>query len=165
MRKLDVATAEKQRRALQLRNVGIGYDRIADELGYSDKSGAWRAVDAAVKRSIVEPAEHQRVIMADRLDTALQRVMDAIIRDGDLDQVANLIRIEKRRAELFGLDAPKGYQITGADGGPVETDVGTILRERLTAIRERADATPDQVRELSSNGSQNGPEGSNNGSA
>ena len=44
MRKLDVATAEKQRRALQLRNVGIGYDRIADELGYSDKSGAWRAV-------------------------------------------------------------------------------------------------------------------------
>ena len=152
MRKLDVATAEKQRRALQLRNVGIGYDRIADELGYSDKSGAWRAVDAAVKRSIVEPAEHQRVIMA------LQRVMDAIIRDGYLDQVANLIRIEKRRAELFGLDAPKGYQITGADGGPVETDVGTILRERLAAMRERADATPDQVREISSNGSQNGLE-------
>jgi len=165
MRKLDVATAEKQRRALQLRNVGVGYDRIADELGYSDKSGAWRAVDAAVKRSVVEPAEHQRVIMAERLDTALQRVMDAILRDGDLDQVVNLIRIEKRRAELFGLDAPKGYQITGADGGPVETDVGTILRERLTAMRERADATPDQVRELSSNGSQEAPEGNQNGSA
>ena len=165
MRKLDVATAEKQRRALQLRNVGVGYDRIADELGYSDKSGAWRAVDAAVKRSVVEPAEHQRVIMAERLDTALQRVMDAILRDNDLDQVVNLIRIEKRRAELFGLDAPKGYQITGADGGPVETDVGTILRERLTAMRERADATPDQVRELSSNGSQEAPEGNHNGSA
>jgi phage-related baseplate assembly protein len=165
MRKLDVATAEKQRRALQLRNVGVGYDRIADELGYSDKSGAWRAVDAAVKRSVVEPAEHQRVIMAERLDTALQRVMDAILRDNDLDQVVNLIRIEKRRAELFGLDAPKGYQITGADGGPVETDVGTILRERLSAMRERADATPDQVRELSSNGSQEAPEGNQNGSA
>ena len=165
MRKLDVATAEKQRRALQLRNVGVGYDRIADELGYSDKSGAWRAVDAAVKRSVVEPAEHQRVIMAERLDTALQRVMDAILRDNDLDQVVNLIRIEKRRAELFGLDAPKGYQITGADGGPVETDVGTILRERLSAMRERADATPDQVRELSSNGSQEAPEGNHNGSA
>lgn len=150
MRKLDVDTAEKQRRALQMRNVGIPYDRIANELGYSDKSGAWRAVDAAVKRAVVEPAEHQRVIMADRLDTLLQRSMDAFLR-GDLDQIPNLLRIEKQRADLFGLNAPRGFEISGVDGGAIQTDVGQLLKEKLSALNERAIEV--EAIEVSSNGS------------
>ena len=162
MRKLDLETADKQRRALQLRNVGVGYDRIADELGYADRSGAWRAVDAAVKRSIVEPAEHQRVIMAERLDTMLQRAMDAVLR-GDLEHIDRVLRIERQRAELFGLNAPRGFQITGPGGGPVATDIGLLLRERLAAMRVRADATPAEVLEIASGSPENGQGPDDNG--
>ena len=49
------------------------------------------------------------------------------------------IRISKRRADLFGLDAPRQHTITGPDGGALEfvTDIGAILQERLDAIADR----------------------------
>jgi hypothetical protein len=133
MRRLDVETAQKQQRALELRNLGLSYDRIADQLGYAGRSGAWNAVRAALDRALVEPAREQRIIADQRLDLLLQRVLPAVLQ-GDLDQVRNVLAIEKRRADLWGLDAPKGVEVTGADGGPIETDVGQLLRQRLAEI-------------------------------
>lgn len=158
MRRLDVATAEKHRQALQMRSVGYEYERIASDLGYADKSGAWRAVKAALDRAVIEPAREQRLIMADRLDILLQRTLRAVL-EGDLDQVVNVLRVEKRRAELFGLDAPKGLEISGPGGEAIQTDVGEILRERIAALRERGAPTPQEELPAASNGSHNGSEG------
>lgn len=138
MRKLDVEVANKQRQALEMRNLGASYERIAAELGYSDKSGAWRAVQAALDRAVIEPAFEQRQMMAERLDILLRRCLGAFL-EGDLDQVRNVLAIEKRRAELFGLDAAKGLEITGPAGGPVQTDVGEMLMRRLMALAEGAE--------------------------
>lgn len=158
MRRLDVATAEKQRQALKMRSVGYEYERIATDLGYADKSGAWRAVKAACDRAVIEPAREQRMIMADRLDILLQRTLRAVL-EGDLDQVTNVLRVEKRRAELFGLDAPRGFEVSGPGGDPIQTDVGEILRERIAALRDRAATTTPELPPAASNGSENGSEG------
>jgi hypothetical protein len=133
MRRVDIATADKQQRALELRRLGASYDRIADQLGYSNRSGAWQAVQAALKRAVIEPAREQRIIADQRLDFLLQRSLVAFA-DGDLDQIRNILAIEKRRADLWGLDAPKGVEVTGRDGGPIETDVGALLRRRLVEM-------------------------------
>jgi hypothetical protein len=135
MRRLDVQTAEKQRRALELRNLGVDYDRIASELGYKDRSGAWRAVKAALDRAVVEPAQEMRVMQSSRLDLLTRRAMEAVLA-GQLDQIPNVLRVEKRRAELWGLDAPKAVEVSGADGSPLRTDVGVLLLERLRALGE-----------------------------
>lgn len=145
MRRLDVETAQKQQRALELRNLGLSYDRIAEQLNYAGRSGAWNAVKAALDRALVEPAREQRIIADQRLDLLLQRVLPAVLQ-GDLEQVRNVLAIEKRRADLWGLDAPKGVEVTGVDGGPIETDVGALLRRRLTEMS----AIPSPVVEIES---------------
>lgn len=133
MKRLNVEQAQRQQKALELRNLGVGFDRIAQELGYSDRSGAWRAVKAALDRAVVEPAHEQRVIQSQRLDMLVRSALAAVLA-GDLDQISNVLRVEKRRAELWGLDAPRSVEVSGPDGGPVKTDVGALLLERLQSL-------------------------------
>lgn len=133
MRRLNIEAAQKQQRALELRNLGVGFDRIASELGYADRSGAWRAVKAALDRAVVEPAHEQRIIQSQRLDMLVRQALQAVLA-GDLDQIPNVLRVEKRRAELWGLDAPRAVEVSGPDGGPLKTDVGALLLERLQAL-------------------------------
>ncbi len=134
VRQLDVETADKQRRALRLRNLGASYDQIADELGYAGRSGAWKAVKAALDRAVIEPAMEQRVIQSERLDLMVMRCLGAVL-NGDLEQVRNVLAIEKRRADLWGLDAPKNVEVLGAFanvGG--DTNVAGLLLERLQTL-------------------------------
>ena len=141
MRRLDTQTAGKQQRALELRNLGVDYDRIAKELGYSDRSGAWRATKAALDRAVVEPAAEMRILQTTRLDLLTRQALAAVLA-GQLDQIPNVLRIEKRRSDLWGLDAPKAGEVAGADGGAIRTDVGEILLERL---RQLAEASQPEV--------------------
>ncbi len=134
MRRLDIETAEKQRKALRLRNLGISYDQIADELGYASRSGSWKAVKTALDRSFVEPAREQRLLQSERLDMMVTRCLQAVL-SGDLDQVRNVLAIEKRRADLWGLDSARNVvEVVGSQGGPIQTDVGALLIERLRSL-------------------------------
>lgn len=137
MRKLDIERTERQIEALNLRKIGLQYDEIAKRLGYSDKSGAWRSVKAALDRRVSEAANEMRIIQDERLDLLLSRVLTAVLQ-GDLDRVTTVLQIEKRRADLWGLDAPKGVEVTGASGGPIVTDVGSLLRQRLDDLEARS---------------------------
>ena len=134
MRRLDIETAEKQRKALRLRNLGISYDQIADELGYASRSGSWKAVKTALDRSFIEPAREQRLLQSERLDMMVTRCLQAVL-SGDLDQVRNVLAIEKRRADLWGLDSARNVvEVVGSQGGPIQTDVGALLIERLRSL-------------------------------
>lgn len=135
MRQLDVETADKQRRALRLRNLGASYDQIADELGYAGRSGAWKAVKAALDRAVIEPAMEQRVIQSERLDLMVMRCLGAVL-NGDLEQVRNVLAIEKRRADLWGLDAPKNVEVLGAFANVTagDGDVAGLLLDRLQTL-------------------------------
>jgi hypothetical protein len=68
----------RTQQAIEMRSMGVDYDFIAKELGYSDRSGAWRAVQRGMKRSTAKKIEdlrwatvHELTRIADSLDTRL----------------------------------------------------------------------------------------------
>ena len=50
MQSITPEVAERYRRVVDLKKAGLTYDQIAHELGYADRSGAKRALDAAIDR-------------------------------------------------------------------------------------------------------------------
>ncbi len=140
MKQLTPTTAEKYREVLELRCAGLSFEEIAKRTGYSGRQGAQQAYNSALKRWAIETVQQQRIIQSERLDRIFtQAYLEA--RNGNLQAIDRCLKIEKRRAELWGLDAPRQHQVTGPDGGPLElaTDVGRILQDRLDEIAERND--------------------------
>ncbi len=99
----QLETEERQRRALELRKAGAGLRRIAEELGYASESGASEAIKAALDKARAEPAAELREIMAARLDEMLTVAYENALQ-GDVDSMMAVLRIEERRARLFGID-------------------------------------------------------------
>ena len=140
MKRMNVEVIQKQQKALRLRNLGASYDQIAEQMGYFDRSGARKAVKACLDRAEFEPVMEQRFIQSERLDMMVTRCLQAVL-NGDLDQVRNVIAIEKRRAELWGLDATKTIEVTGQDGGVIQTDLGQVLIDRLRSLSVSSEST------------------------
>ena len=162
MKQVTPEVAEKYRRVIELRKAALTFEQIAEEVGYAARSGAKRALDAAFDRWGGESIQSMRLVQNERLDDLFRRIYLAIV-NGDLAQVDRALRIEKRRAELFGLDAPKQHEITGVEGGPLRTDVGDMLIARLEELRRRqgplvtdADMAPLALTNGSEHGTENG---------
>lgn len=120
-------TVERQRQALELRKAGKGFQAIADQLGYSDASGAYRAVTAALQKTLQEPADDLRRMELERLD-ALHGVLWAQAQDGDQGAVDRLLRVMERRARLLGLDAPTKIAPTDPTG---QEEYGNDIKQQL----------------------------------
>lgn len=100
---------DKQRRALELRKAGLGFEAIARRLGYRGPSGAYYAVKTAMLRTLREPADELRQLEVARLDDLLAGLwLEA--RQGNVAKVDRVLRIMERRAILLGLDAPKAFK-------------------------------------------------------
>lgn len=136
--------AERYRRVVDLKKAGLTYDQIATELGYADRSGAKRALDSAIDRWGTESIESLRIVQNEQIDDLWRRVLTAIL-EGDLTHVPTAIRLMKRRAELFGLDAPKQHEISGTDGGALHTDVGDMLIARLEELKARQSDSEEEA--------------------
>jgi len=136
VKSLPPATAAKYRQVVEYRTAGLSFDEIAERCGYASRSGAKNAYDRALARWTTEDVQGMRIVQAERLDRLFtQAYVQA--RQGDLKAIDRCIRIEERRARLWGLDMPKQLEVTGADGAPLQTDVGQILRDRLEEIAAR----------------------------
>jgi hypothetical protein len=98
--------ALRRREALELRKAGKNYEEISDALGYGSSSNARKAVLAAIRAIVEEPAEEVRKLELTRLDTLLGGLWTAAS-TGDLQAVDRALRIQDRRAAYLGLDAPK----------------------------------------------------------
>ena len=144
MQSITPEVAERYRRVVDLKKAGLTYDQIAHELGYADRSGAKRALDAAIDRWGTESIDSLRMIQNEQIDDLFRRAMAAIL-EGDLGQIDVAIRLMKRRAELFGLDASKRHEISGLDGGAIKTDVGDMLIARLTELQARQGALAENL--------------------
>ena len=135
---------ERQLKALELRLAGVTYQQIADELGYSGRQGAFKAVESALKLTLREPAEALRKIPAERLDRANLAIWRAVSA-GDTHAIDTMLRIEARRARLLGLDAPAKVEQSMPEG---EIRVITLEpRPIITGGCETPDEPPidDQV--------------------
>lgn len=104
---------ERQRQALELRKAGVSFEIIADRVGYKDASGAYRAVRAALKKTLQEPADELRMTEVARLDQMLLGLWPKAIK-GDTWSVDRVLRIMERRAALLGLDAPVKRELSGS---------------------------------------------------
>ena len=133
MRSVDPATAARHRQVVELRIAGRTFDEIAVEVGYAGRQSAKKAYDTALKRWAIESVEQQRIIQAERLD-ALWRVAFAAVEAGDLNQIGNCLRIEKRRAELWGLDQPRTHHVQVEPPTPY-TKAGDMLIKKLEELR------------------------------
>lgn len=131
--------ADRYRRVVQLRTAGVTFDQIADNLGYASRSGAKEAYDAAIRRWGREAVDEHRDLEELRLEELWRRTFTRLVEANGDDEFVKLIsaavRVSKRRADLLGLDAPRQVELAGKDGGPVETDIGEILRQRAEALR------------------------------
>src|SRR5690606_4944610 len=130
-----LASAERDAQAARLRAQHWTYQQIADELGYPNRSEAYRAVQRALKAAIREPGEELLALELERLDRlarAAEEVLEAHhvkVAGGGvvygeagqpledtkpvLEAIDRLLKIQERRARLLGLDARVKQQITG----------------------------------------------------
>lgn len=127
-----IEATEKQAKALELRKAGWTYEAIASAVGYSGNTGARKAVESALKKTIQEPADEVRRLEIERLDTLLRGLWDAAI-DGKLFAVDRALRIMERRAALLGLDAP------------AKQDVTILIKREAERLAEEMGLDPDEV--------------------
>lgn len=103
MSERSLAATARHKQALELRLAGADYALIAEQLGYADPSGAYRAVKAALKASLREPSKRLRRIESERLDRLMLALWERAM-GGDLPTVDRLLSIMARRARMLGLD-------------------------------------------------------------
>jgi hypothetical protein len=102
---------ERQQRALELHKAGVGYQAIADRLGYAGPSGAYKAVEAALQKTLQQPADELRELELERLDT-LHRTLWPKAITGNLRATDRVLALMKRRSQLLGLDAPRRVPVS-----------------------------------------------------
>jgi hypothetical protein len=135
-----IAAVEKQSQALELRKAGATYDSIAQTIGYSSRAGAALAVEAALRKTLQEPADELRKLDLERLNTMLLAIW-ARARQGSLDDIDMVLKILARKAKLLGLDAPVKQELVGRDGGPIEI-AALLLTQKLQRLVNATDGLP-----------------------
>ena len=100
---------EVKLRALELRESGMSYVKIAKQIQRSSRT-AYKYVQSALDLVIKEPAEKVLKLEIKRLDRLLEAVwLKAEM--GDPDSVRTAIKIMERRAKYQGLDAPEKHVV------------------------------------------------------
>tara|TARA_R110000751_G_C13652601_1_gene468192 strand:+ start:245 stop:781 length:537 start_codon:yes stop_codon:yes gene_type:complete len=158
--------AGKYRKVVQLKTAGATFDEIAEQVGYSSRSGAKMAYDRALKWWGRETIDELRTVEGERLEQLWRKLFARILADGQLDvgEIALLVnsalRVSQRKSALFGLDAPRQVEIAGQNGDPIITDVGEMLRQRMAEAQAATSNGVGQslngLPKSSENGSQNG---------
>lgn len=119
----EVQVREKERRAIALKLAGASYQSIAQQLGYASATGAWKAVQRGMKKSLQEGAGELRRIHYGRLEHMLMLLWPDVNRK-DLPSMHTALSIMDRMERLFGLNAAERIEVSSgretvivADGG------------------------------------------------
>jgi Arc/MetJ family transcription regulator len=97
---------ERQADALRMRKAGRTFEEIAEALGYANASGAHKAVLAALRETLREPAEEYRNLHRDRLESIYAAYYHKAV-SGDEKAAAICHKALADLAELDGLNAPR----------------------------------------------------------
>jgi hypothetical protein len=110
-----IEAKERALKALELRKKGMRYEQIAQQLGYSRRGNAHKAVMKEIEllaKECREEAAQVRDLELQRLD-ALYLVAYAEVEDGNIPAIDRCLRIMERRAKLLGLDAAEKVDVSG----------------------------------------------------
>lgn len=102
----EMELERKRQQALDLRAAGATYEQIAQQLGYANKGGAWKAVEALLAQTRAEKAEQVMELELHRLDQ-MQLGLWAQARAGNNQAVDRVLKIMDRRAKYLNLDHPQ----------------------------------------------------------
>jgi|TARA_Y100000310_G_C20604656_1_gene774876 hypothetical protein len=108
-RRQTLKVRERQQQAVELRKAGATTKQIANQLGYASPAGAYKAIMReleATANAQSEGTEAVRQLEIQRLDQMLFPIWQQVI-SGDVQAITTALRIQERRANLLGLDAPK----------------------------------------------------------
>ena len=130
--------AGKQIQAMQLREAGVSYEKIAETCGYKNRSSAFKAVQAGLKATRAEAGKSLRRLELRRLDRLWMGLYSrATGNPPDLAAVDRCLKIMHRRAALLGLDIEK-LALTNPTGEK-EFSGGLTDAQRLAGFRALAD--------------------------
>lgn len=146
----------RQAEALKRMTAGEPFEQIAEDLGYADRSGAYRAAMAALSRQTMQDADEVRVVELRRTEELLAAIwpiatwtpppIDEEL-GGDefdaqdakaaaaralhqLEAVKTTLKVLDRRAKYFGLDAPQKHEVKAEITS--DADVNKQLMEWFT---------------------------------
>jgi cob(I)alamin adenosyltransferase len=83
----SAAVVERRTKAVELVAAGLSYDEVAAELGFANRSGAWKAVQSALRAVQADTVDEYRAL------TALLAVVWPKAMAGDTTAVAAARRI------------------------------------------------------------------------
>ena len=111
-----------------------------------DKVVAWKDLNEYLKeekRLVDMQAEEYRTLEDRRLNHLLQNLQEGI-RIGDTNSIGAAIRISESRRRMYGLDMPERHELSGPDGGPIQTEDMTqdllALLDKQVRGRQAAEA-------------------------
>jgi hypothetical protein len=133
---MPAANPKKDAEALTLRARGWTHDRIAQQMGYANRSGAQKACERAIAHSVRETSEEAKTVLIADLNAAKQAVwvvLEAnhlVISDGRvvtldgepipddepvLKAVDRLVKINQELAKIYGAYAPSKHEVRSID--------------------------------------------------
>jgi hypothetical protein len=117
----SIQARQREAQVLERLQKGETFEKIAEALGYSDPSGAWRAATRALNRIPVAAAEELRRLDTLRVEEMLLALRPGIER-GDARSIEVALKVLGHKAKLNGYSAPSKVEVTGRDGRPVMED-------------------------------------------
>lgn len=136
-------STEKQVKALRLFLAGVTYERIAEEVGYHDRSTAHRAIQSALKQRAKERddlADSALTIQLERLEGIFRTHYALAIDRKNPAQAARsaevVIKALDRVAKFMGLDAPQRAEVTVVQRDELDMELSAMVAQ----FRAEADA-------------------------
>ena len=143
-----VRAAEMRAEAVRLRKMGLSYPQIAERVGYNSRQAAFQAVTTAlrdIREETADDADDLRTLEAERLDQLWQIAFTEAVSNRSMRAIDTLMRIQERRAKLFGLDKSDERM---ADAIQASAEAATANAQAIytimVAILHRLDLTPEQ---------------------
>lgn len=140
----NVADAERRAKAISLRKAGATFEQIAQQVGYSDKSAAYNAVQVALQHLEREPAEELLTLELARLDD-MQLALASRVRGGDEKAIMAALAVMDRRARYLGLNDFETRMAAAAEqqAAMIGRDV-TWLYQILSTVVQRLNLSDEQ---------------------
>lgn len=104
--------------SLGFRARGWSYDRIANEMGYTNRSGARKAVERAMAAAVRETTEEAKTLLLADLNALKKEAW----------QVLEASHITVSHGQVVTITGPDGERVPIPDDGPVLNAIDRILR-------------------------------------
>lgn len=128
------AKAERARRIVELHTAGWTFETIAKKLGFKSHTTPMRIWQKAIANIPKKATDEARALIL-MVNADVRRAQYNKMRMGDVQAASIVLACNKELREVFGIDAAKKQELTGANGGPISTV--SEASERLHGLMDR----------------------------